>query len=229
MTTTIDPQFHTTATPTSPATGAWSALTSDAQRGPVSPERYQLGQNRVGPQFSEPRSYRAPLSSTDTPPFGAARMSQDVSPVVVQADPTPVRKGIRVDQGRYWVGALLTSAVAAMAGVIGIVIAQDLLRVPLSMASIGLAGAGAGTYALVAVLVAMLASLAYDGMLMFAPRPTVYYCWLAGLLTALAVLLPFTAPVAIGSQAALAIINLVVGVAIMTLVPVAATNARSRS
>ena len=38
-------------------------------------------------------------------------------------------------------------------------------------------------------------------------------------------LLPFAAPVAIGSQVALALINLVVGVSIMVLVPVAA-NAR---
>lgn len=133
-----------------------------------------------------------------------------------------------VDQGRFWVGAVLTSGVAALAGVIGIVIAQDLLKVPLSLASIGLAGAHLGTYGLVAALIALLAALAYDGMLAFAPRPAVYYGWLTGLLVALAVLLPFSAPVAIGSQLALGLINLVVGVAIMVLVPVAASNARNR-
>ena len=70
-----------------------------------------------------------------------------------------------VDQGRYWVGAVLTSGVAALAGVIGLVIAQDLLKVPVSLASIGLAGAHVTTYGLVAALVALLAALAYDGML----------------------------------------------------------------
>lgn len=123
---------------------------------------------------------------------------------------------------------MLTSGVAALAGVIGLVIAQDLLKVPVSLASIGLDGAHAGTYGLLAALVALLAALAYDGMLAFAPRPAIYYGWLTGLLVALAVLLPFAAPVAIGSQLALGLINLVVGVSIMVLVPVAASNARTR-
>jgi hypothetical protein len=133
-----------------------------------------------------------------------------------------------VDQGRFWVGSVLTSGVAALAGVIGLVIAQDLLKVPVSLASIGMAGAHVGTYGMVAALVALLAALAYDGMLAFAPRPAIYYGWLTGLLVTLAVLLPFAAPVAVYSQLALALVNLVVGVSIMVLVPVAASSARTR-
>lgn len=205
MTTTLDRQFRTT-----PATDtAWSAMTPGSN-GPL----------RRDPLVGRPSQF-APDRFDEPLPRGPVAPEQTVPPV------TPPRKGIRVDQGRYWVGVLLTSAVAAMAGVIGIVIAQDLLKVGLSMASIGLAGAGAVSYAMVAVMITLLAALAYDGMLMFAPRPTVYYCWLAGLLTTLAVLLPFTAPIALGSQAALAVINLVVGLAVITLIPVAATNARA--
>ncbi len=146
-------------------------------------------------------------------------------------DAAEVRRTSRfrvVDQGRFWVGAVLTSGVAALAGVIGLVIAQDLLKVPVSLASIGLAGAHVTTYGLLAAVVALLAALAYDGMVAFAPRPAIYYGWLTGLLVALTVLLPFAAPVAVGSQLALALINLVVGVSIMVLVPVAASNARTR-
>jgi len=157
--------------------------------------------------------------------YTAPRPAQVAEP---QLTAPQARRGVPVDQGRYWVGALLTSGVAAMAGVIGVLIAQDLLRVPLTMSSIGLGAAHMSTYGLFAAVVALLAAGAYDAMLLFAPRPTIYFCWLTGLLTALAVLLPFTVPVAIGAQVALAIINLVVGVAVMTLVPVAATNARAR-
>lgn len=136
------------------------------------------------------------------------------------------RRGVPLDQGRYWVGSVLTAGVAALAGTIGIVIAQDLLKMPLSLASLGMSGAGMGLYGMLAALLALLAAGLFDGMLAFAPRPVVYYSWLTSLLVVLAVLMPFTAGAAFGAQVALALINLVVGVAIVTLVPVAASNAR---
>ncbi|WP_111766068.1 hypothetical protein [Nakamurella deserti] len=171
------------------------------------------------------RSFPVPVSRVE-PAYDTPAGS--LQPVDTAAAVRPAGRFAVVDQGRFWVGAVLTSGVAALSGVIGLVIAQDLLKVPVGLASIGLGGAHVGTYGLLAALVAMLAALAYDGMLAFAPRPAVYYGWLTGLLVALAVLLPFAAPVAIGSQLALALVNLVVGVSIMVLVPVAASNARNR-
>jgi hypothetical protein len=134
-----------------------------------------------------------------------------------------------VDHARFWVGAILTSTVAALAGVIGLVIAQDLLHVPLTLSSTGVPSVQVGTYGVLIGLVSMLAAVLYAGMVAFAPRPTVYYGALTGLLTALAVLLPFTAAASLTGQLALAAINLVVGVLIMTLVPIAAVNAQPRS
>jgi len=203
--------------------------------------RYAADPRFDGPRFtgySDPRvTDRFPVGGTHYRPFPMP--VRRVEPVYdTPAGPqqaveaaTAVRPTGRfqvVDQGRFWVGAVLTSGVAALAGVIGLVVAQDLLKVPVSLASIGLGGAHLGTYGLLAALVAMLAALAYDGMIAFAPRPAVYYGWLTGLLVALTVLLPFAAPVAVGSQLALAVVNLVVGVSIMVLVPVAASNARHR-
>ncbi len=203
--------------------------------------------DRIGDRFASADTryapYTEPQAGPDATPVGGFRPT--VMPVR-RAEPVHVTPGrvhqaadaaeaVRptgrftvVDQGRFWVGAVLTAGVAALAGVIGLVIAQDLLQVPVSLASIGLTGAHVSTYGLLAALVAMLAALAYDGMLAFAPRPAVYYGWLTGLLVTLTVLLPFATPVAIGSQLALALINLVVGVSIMVLVPVAASNARTR-
>lgn len=129
----------------------------------------------------------------------------------------------RIDQPRFWVGAVLTSTVAALAGVIGLVIAQGLLRVDLS--SSGGANLHIGTYAALVGLLTMLAAGLFAGLIAIAPRPTVYFGAITGLVTALAVLLPFTGAASPTAHVALGAINLVVGVLIMTLVPLAAVTA----
>ena len=152
---------------------------------------------------------------------GTGPMAPVAAPVAA-----PVSRIRHIDQGRFWVGAVLTSTVAALGGVIGLVVVQDLLQVQLSRSPFGPGPVHIAGYGLLAGLVAMLAATLYAGLLAFAPRPTVYFGALGGLLTALAVLLPFTVPMAIGGQIALAAINLTVGVLILSLIPVAASNAR---
>lgn len=70
----------------------------------------------------------------------------------------------------------------------------------------------------------MLAATVYAGLLAFAPRPTVYFGALGGLITTLAGLLPFTVHAPIGGQIGLATVNLAVGMLILSLIPVAASN-----
>jgi hypothetical protein len=137
--------------------------------------------------------------------------------------------GIRhIDQGRFWVGAVLTSTVAALGGVLGLVVAQDLLRIPLTQSPFGFRPVHIASYGLIAGVVAMLAATVYAALLAFAPRPTVYFGALGGMLTALAVLLPFTVPAAIGGQIAVAAINLTIGTLILSLIPVAASNSTAQ-
>ena len=151
----------------------------------------------------------------------------DSGPSVTPAAVT-VSRIRHIDQGRFWVGAVLTSTVAALGGVIGLVVARDLLQIPISASPFGVGPVHIASYGLLAGVVAMLAATVYAGLLAFAPRPTVYFGALGGLLTTLAVLLPFTVPAAIGGQIALAAINLTVGVLVLWLIPVAASNARPR-
>ena len=69
----------------------------------------------------------------------------------------------------------------------------------------------------------------YTVLLHVAPRPGLYYGWIVGLVTLLAVLLPLiplTLGTALAAQLALAGINLVIGLVIICLVPVAAVRAR---
>ncbi len=134
----------------------------------------------------------------------------------------------RVDQSRYWVGAALTAVVTAIAGVIGMIIAHDIVHVPV------LFGSGAtqipvhtAAYGLFVAVIVFAAAALYNGLLHICPRPTTYYSWLIAMLTALTVLLPFTSTAALNSQIAFGAMNLMVGLIVLLLVPMAAVNARS--
>lgn len=136
----------------------------------------------------------------------------------------PVGRIRHIDQGRFWVGAVLTSTVAALGGVIGLVVARDLLQIPISGAPFSSGPVHIASYGLLAGIIAMLAATVYAGLLAFAPRPTVYFGALGGLITTLAGLLPFTVHAPIGGQIGLATVNVAVGMLILSLIPVAASN-----
>jgi hypothetical protein len=180
------------------------------------------------PATAPQQQYYVPFQNGYSPEYRTEVAPQ--APIAQQPIDEPRRVTAGIDQGRYWVGATLTAAVAALAGVIGMVVANSLLHLPMAGPSVGVGtGAHIATYGMIAALIALLAALVYDGMRAFAPRPTLYYTTVAALLTALAVLLPFTAGGAITAAIALGAINLLVGILIMTLVPVAAVNAQHRN
>ena len=142
--------------------------------------------------------------------------------------PEPARSksaySVEIDQIRYWVGGLLTAAIAALLGVVGLVVAHGIIHVPV------LLGSGhpvnSVLYGLAVAGIAIGAAALFVGMLHVAPRPVAYYSWLAAMSTALATLLPFTTSAGLHSQIVFAATNLAVGVAIMVLIPMAAVNAR---
>ncbi len=152
--------------------------------------------------------------------------STPISPV--QGDWAPaVRPAERVDQARYWTGAALSALIAGLAGVAGLVAAHGIAHVPVLLArGTTLTPVHATVYGLLAAACALAAAALYAGMLRLAPRPSTYYSWLIGMLTLLAVLLPFTSTVALSSQIAFSAINLLVGLIVMVLVPLAAVHAR---
>ena len=141
--------------------------------------------------------------------------------------PVSTSRTARLDQTRYWVGAALTAVIAALIGLVGLTVAHGILHVPVLLASGStLAPVHYAVYGLAAAAIALVASGLYDAMVQVAPRPAAYYGWLAGIVTLLAGLLPFTTTAGLHSQFALGLTNLAVGLAIAVLVPLAATNAR---
>ena len=127
-------------------------------------------------------------------------------------------------QLRYWVGASITALIAALTALIGMVVARDLLHIPLATGA-GTPGLSTVSYGVGVVGIALLAAGLFDGMLQVAPRPAAYYGWLTAVITVLAGLLPFTLAMSLHAQLALALTNVAVGIMIAVGMPLAADNA----
>jgi hypothetical protein len=138
------------------------------------------------------------------------------------ARPTPA-----VDAGRLWAGGMATALVAALVVVVGILIARGIFDIPvLAPKGDGAWGdADTATYALFAGLAALLATALMHLLLVFAPRPGAFFGWIITLATLVGVAGPFATDAELAAQVATALINLVLGLAIGSLVVSAAHSA----
>lgn len=143
-------------------------------------------------------------------------------------EPGTSRARPAVDAGRLWAGGVATAVVAALIAVVGIVLTRGLFGVSvLAPKGAGVWGdASTAWYACGAAFAGLAATALIHVLLMFTPRPMVFFGWLMALATAAAVLTPFTTDQALASKLATALLNLVLGVAIGSLVAGSARNAR---
>jgi Family of unknown function (DUF6069) len=134
---------------------------------------------------------------------------------------------LRVDARRLWTGGMATAMVAALAAVVGVLIARGLFDVPV-LAPTGEGALGNANTARLAVLAAV-AALAATGLmhllLLSTPRPWRFFTWIVSLATVVAVLAPFTTDAKPSTKLATAAIYLAIGVAIGSLVSGVARSA----
>ena len=136
----------------------------------------------------------------------------------------------RVDAGRLWAGGVAAAVVAALIALVGVLVVRAIFRIALYAPSE--AGAFGDSDTAVLCLVAAAAALAATGLahllLLATPRPLTYFGWIVGLLTTAAVVVPFLSgplPIALAQ----AVIHLVIGLAIGSLVSGAAVSASRRA
>ncbi len=118
-----------------------------------------------------------------------------------------------IEAGPLWAGGVATAIVAALIALVGILVSRWLFTIPiLAPRRDGAWGdASTGTYVLSAAGAALVA------MLLTTPRPQVFFGWIIGLATIIAVVFPFSTTAAVDQKAATALVNLVLGIAIGTL------------
>lgn len=137
---------------------------------------------------------------------------------------------VRPDSGRFWAGGAATAVVAALIALVGILISRWIFNIPvLAPAGDGAWGnARTGEYALVAALVAFIAAGLLYLLVLGTPQPGRFFDWIMGLATLAAVVYPFSTSAPADQKAATAVVNLVLGIAIISLLTGVATRAVRR-
>jgi hypothetical protein len=117
--------------------------------------------------------------------------------------------------------------VAALIALVGILVSRWALGIPiLAPTGDGAWGnAHTGEYALLAALAALIAAGLLYLLELGAPAPRVFFGWIVGLATLAAVVYPFSTSAPLEQKAATAIVNLILGVAIASLL--SAVSARA--
>jgi hypothetical protein len=178
------------------------------------------------PGYDRP-AYDRPAYDTPTYDTGADRRDPYAFEIdnIARAPRLETGERPQVDAARLWTGGIATAVVAALIGLVGTLVARVLEQL---VPHAGTVVAGNQQTILLCTLAAI-GALAATGiahlLLASTPRPLAYLGWIVGLATAVATVLPLTTSASPITGAATAIINLVIGLAIGSLVAGAAIAA----
>jgi hypothetical protein len=125
----------------------------------------------------------------------------------------------RVNAGRLWAGGAATAVVAALAVVAGVLITRGVLGIPVlaPKTANNFGNSSTAVYALLAAGGALLATALLHVLLLGTPRPFAFFAWITALSDVVVAASPFTQPAPLASKVFTAIINIVVGVAVISL------------
>lgn len=147
------------------------------------------------------------------------------------ASPNDARTNrVRPDSAQFWAGAVATAVVAALIALVGILVCRWTLGIPiLAPAGDGAWGnAHTGEYVLLAALIAIVAAGVLYLLVLGAPQPGMFFDWIMGLSTLVAVVYPFSTGAPLDQKAATAVVDLVLGIAITSLLTAVAARAVRR-
>lgn len=133
-----------------------------------------------------------------------------------------------VDAARLWAAGVATAIVAALVAVVGTLVVRAFLRVAFNgPASSGVLG---DERTILLCTLSAVAALAATGLahllLLSTPRPMTYLSWIAGLVTVVVALVPLLGSAPLGERVATAVIHLIIGLVITSLVAGAGRSAR---
>ena len=125
-----------------------------------------------------------------------------------------------VDARTLWSGGAATAVMAALIALVGILICRWLFNIPILAPRQDGAWGDAATaeYAVAAAAAALVATAIMHLLLLATPRPRLFFTWIIALATVIAVVFPLGTSAPVSQKVATAIINLVLGCAIGSLV-----------
>jgi Family of unknown function (DUF6069) len=140
-----------------------------------------------------------------------------------QEEPRPERRsssGRTVDARQLWSGGAATAVVAALIALVGILVCRWLFSIPVLAPRQDGAWGDASTagYAIAAAAAALVATAIMHLLLLTTPRPQMFFTWIIGLATVLAVVYPFSTSAPLSQKMATTVINLVLGAVIGSLI-----------
>lgn len=161
------------------------------------------------PQGEPTRRYEA------VPPAAVPPSSRPAAP----ATAVPARPETRlvVETGRFWAGGAATAFVAALVGVVGVIVLETILRLDLTYRDLFGTGSAMGAYIFGGILTAVASAALLQLLVLTTPRPRAFFGWILGLATVVATLLPFTWTTDVSSAIASGIVNLMLGIAVWSL------------
>ena len=152
------------------------------------------------------------------------------TPMPRPEEPPPESSVRWIEPGPLWAGGVATAIVAALIALVGILVARWLFTIPLLAPRRAGAWGNASTagYVLSAVAAALVATAIMHLLLLTTPRPQVFFGWILGLATIVAVVFPFSTTASLAAKFATGLVNLVLGIAIGTLLSQVAGRAVRR-
>jgi len=145
--------------------------------------------------------------------------------------PMDPRPRITVNAGRLWAGGAATAIVAALIAIVGVLIGRGLFDVQvLAPKSGGVWGdASTGWYALGAAFASLVATGLVHMLLLTTPRPMRFFGWVIALATLAGMAAPFVTEEELGAQVYTSTLNMILGIAIGSLVAGTARSAIVRT
>jgi len=142
-------------------------------------------------------------------------------------EPEPTR---RVDARPLWSGGIATAVVAALIALVGILVCRWLFNVPMLSPRREGAWGNASTvgYVFAAAACALAATALMWLLLISTPYPRVFFGWIIALATLVAVVYPFSTTAPTSQKLATAAVNLILGIAIGTLIAEVSRRATRR-
>jgi hypothetical protein len=138
--------------------------------------------------------------------------------------PVPAARQPVLNAGKLWAGGLATALVAALIAVGGIVVGRGLFGVDvLAPKGAGVwGGARTGWYAFGAAGASLTATAIVHLLILFAPKPMLFFGWVMSMAIAVSMAAPFFSEQDLGSRVYTAGLNLILGVAMGSLVAASA-------